>query len=159
MSAGNVASAPRLNLHASAPESVEEMMSLEEFIGSRTLDPAFVELLRTYVSQLNRSAYGIDRYTHRAHTLGEPHERLRLLLSWRHTPLYSGRERAAFAWTDSVLRPGAEPGDGDFREAREWFSEDELADLTFVIVMTHAWNRLAGAFGQPPTLGLPDPRG
>lgn len=157
MAPGNVAVSPRLNLHDSAPESVEEMMSFQEFIGSQTLDPAFVELMRTYVSELSRSAYGIDRYAHRAHALGEPYERLHLLLAWRQTPLYTERERAAFAWTEAVLRPAAEVSDGDFGEAREWFSEDELVDLTFVIVTTHAWNRLAGAFGQPPTLGLPRP--
>jgi AhpD family alkylhydroperoxidase len=143
---------PRLNLHDSAPESMQEMMSFQEFLGARTLEPKFLELVRIYVSQLNRCAYGIDRHTHRARRLGETENRLQLLLAWRQTPLYSDRERAAFAWAESVMRPSPDVSDGDFERAREWFTSEELVDLTFLILATHAWNRLAIAFGQPPTL-------
>jgi len=143
---------PRLNLHDSAPESMQEMMSFQEFIGARTLEPKFLELVKIYVSQLNRCAYGIDRHTHRARRLGETEERVQLLLAWRQTPLYSERERAAFAWTESVMRPSAEVDDSDYEQVRQWFTSEELVDLTFVILATHAWNRLAIAFGQPPTL-------
>lgn len=143
---------PRLNLHDSAPESMQEMMSFQEFIGARTLEPKFLELVKIYVSQLNRCAYGIDRHTHRARRLGETEERLQLLLAWRQTPLYSERERAAFAWTESVMRLSAEVDDSDYERVRQWFTSEELVDLTFVILATHAWNRLAIAFGQSPTL-------
>jgi AhpD family alkylhydroperoxidase len=142
----------RLNLHDSAPHSMEEMMSFQEFLGARTLEPRFLELVRAYVSQLNRCAYGIARHTHRARELGESEERLQLLLAWRQTSLYSKSEHAAFAWADSVMRPSAEVGDGDFERACEWFTSEELVDLTFVILVTHAWNRLVIAFGQPPIL-------
>jgi AhpD family alkylhydroperoxidase len=141
---------PRLNLHDAAPESMEEMISFQEFIGARTFDTMFLELVRTYVSHLNRCVYGIDRHTRRARGCGETEERLRLLPAWRPTALYSERERAAFAWAECLTRSVAEVSDREFQQAREWFTEEELVDLTFAVVETQAWNRFAIAFRQPP---------
>ncbi len=143
---------PRINLHDSAPESMEEMISFQEFIGARTFAGGFIELVRIYVSQLGRCAYGIDRHTHRARGFGETEERLRLLPQWRQTALYSARERAALAWAECLARRVPDIGDNEFQQVREWFTEEELIDLTLLIVETQAWNRLAIAFRQPPAL-------
>jgi AhpD family alkylhydroperoxidase len=148
---------PRLNLHDSAPESMEEMISFQEFIGARTFDASFLELVRTYVSQLSRCEYGIDRYTHRARGIGETEERLRLLPRWRQSALYSERECAAFTWAECLWQRASEIPDNEFQHVREWFTEEELVDLTLVIVETQAWNRLATTFRQPPALGRRTP--
>ncbi len=141
---------PRLDLHGSAPESMEEMVSFQEFIGARTFEAKFLELVRTYVSYLNRCAYGIDRHTRRVRGLGESEERLRLLPAWRRATLYSERERAALSWAECLTRSVAQVSEREFAQAREWFTEEELVDLTLAVVETQASNRVAIAFRQPP---------
>lgn len=59
---------------------------------------------------------------------------------WDQAPQFSERERAAFAWSDAVTAIRSDVSDGVFERARQCFTEQELVDLTLVIVATHAWN-------------------
>jgi alkylhydroperoxidase family enzyme len=40
--------------------------------------------------------------------------------------------------------------DAAYEAARRVFSEQELVDLTYVVVMINAWNRLSVSFRVPP---------
>jgi alkylhydroperoxidase family enzyme len=81
---------------------------------------------------------------------GENEQRLYGLDAWAESPYYSERERAALAWTEAVTRlnDGHVP-DSVFDEARRFFSEKELVDLTLAIVAINGWNRLNIAFRSP----------
>jgi alkylhydroperoxidase family enzyme len=74
---------------------------------------------------------------------GENEQRLYGLDAWEESPYYSERERAALAWTEAVtdLREG-HVSDEVYEQVRKVFTEKELADLTFAIVMINGWNRL-----------------
>ena len=65
--------------------------------------------------------------------------------------MFSDRERAALAWTEAVTRlsPEGVP-DAIYEEAREHFSERELVDLTYMVMVINAWNRASIAFRSVP---------
>src|ERR1700743_3125303 len=65
-------------------------------------DPRLRELVRVRASQLNGCAYCIDMHTKDARAVGESEQRLYGLSAWRDTPYFSGRERAALAFTEAV---------------------------------------------------------
>jgi alkylhydroperoxidase family enzyme len=67
------------------------------------------------------------------------------------TDYYSDRERAALAWAEAVTKvtEGHVP-DEVFEAARQHFSEQEMADLTFAVVAINSWNRLSIAFRVVP---------
>lgn len=70
--------------------------------------------------------------------------RLHLLDAWHESRLYSDRERAALAWAESLTNISTSRAPDDvYEQARKQFSEKELADLSIVIAMINAWNRLA----------------
>ena len=89
-------------------------------------------------------------HTKDARAEGESEQRLYAVSVWRETPFFTERERAALAWTEAITLIG-EKGAPDtlYAEAREHFTEKELADLTFAIVAINGWNRLAIAFRPP----------
>lgn len=94
-------------------------------------------------SQINGCAYCIDMHWKDLRGAGESEQRLYGLDAWEESPYYSGRERAALAWTEAVTKIR----DGHVSEeahemAREFFSEKELADLTLAVAAINAWNRL-----------------
>jgi alkylhydroperoxidase family enzyme len=67
-----------------------------------------------------------------------------LLDAWHESNLYSARERAALAWAESLTHiADTRAPDDVYEEARSQFSEKEMADLSIVIAMINAWNRLA----------------
>jgi alkylhydroperoxidase family enzyme len=86
-------------------------------------------------------------HTREARAAGESEERLYLLGTWRESPLYSERERAALAWTEALtlLASSRAPDDVYASLARE-FSEVERVQLTMVIVAINGWNRIAVGF-------------
>jgi alkylhydroperoxidase family enzyme len=83
--------------------------------------------------------------------LGEDEQRLYLLDAWRESPGYSGRERAALAWTEALtLIAGDQVPDAVYEEVRGHFSEKELSDLSLAVATINAWNRLSIAARTPP---------
>jgi alkylhydroperoxidase family enzyme len=77
--------------------------------------------------------------------------RLHHIAIWRESELFSDRERAALAWTEAVTRLSAEGvPDAVYDAAREHFSERELVDLTYMVMVINAWNRASIAFRSVP---------
>ena len=78
------------------------------------------------------------------------------MAAWETTALFSDRERAAFAWvrTVTLIADNGAP-DQDYTPLKDFFSDGEIVDLTFIILSMNAWNRLAISFDRvaPPGPG------
>ncbi len=134
----------RIDYGKIAPGAVQAMLGLEGYVRQSGLDHALLDLIRTRASQLNGCAYCIDMHTKDARARGEHEQRLYALSAWRETPFFSPRERAALAWTEAVtLIADRHAPDDVYEDARRFFSEKELVDLTLAIVAINGWNRLA----------------
>jgi len=123
------------------------MLGLE--VGGRrsTLEPALIELVKMRASQINGCAYCLDMHSKDARAAGETEQRLYLLSTWRETPLYSERERAALDWTEAVTQISTNDlPDVLYAKVRVHFEERELVELTLAIIAINGWNRLAIAF-------------
>lgn len=63
------------------------------------------------------------------------------------SPLFTERERAAFAWTEAVTRISQDGVSEDlYAQARKQFSEEDLVKLTMAVAVINTWNRLSVAF-------------
>ena len=102
------------------------------------------ELVRIRASQLNGCAYCIDMHTKDARALGETEQRIYALPAWRETPFFTGRERAALAFTESVTLVARDhvPVEA-YDDVAAAFTPDEVAALLGLIVAINAWNALA----------------
>jgi alkylhydroperoxidase family enzyme len=69
--------------------------------------------------------------------------------------VFSGRERIALAWAETVTSV-AQTGipDADYEAAAAEFSDKELADLTYAISLINVFNRLSIAFRTPPAAAV-----
>ena len=138
---------PRLNPYAAAPTAMRPLMELDGYFKDSGLEPALIDLVRTRASQINGCAYCIHLHTREARARGETEERLYLLDAWRDSPLYTARERAALAWTETVTRVSeTHVPDAEYQAVREQFAEAELVKLTLLIGTINAWNRVAISF-------------
>jgi AhpD family alkylhydroperoxidase len=144
---------PRFKDLNAASQAIKAMMALEAAVESTGLEPGLLDLVRMRASQINGCAYCLNMHFHEAKRRGETDERLYLLDAWRESPVYSDRERAALAWTEAVtlVTEGHVP-DEVFADAREQFSEAELANLTLAVVAINGWNRFNVAFRNPPAI-------
>jgi AhpD family alkylhydroperoxidase len=109
-------------------------------------DSRLRELVRIRASQLNGCAYCIDMHTKDARAVGESEQRLYGLSAWRDTPYFSGRERAALAFTEAVtLMAGDHVPDAAYQAVAAHYSPDEVAALLALITTINAWNAIGVA--------------
>jgi len=79
--------------------------------------------------------------------IGESARRLYLLPVWRETAVFTEKEKAALAWTESVtLVHETHVPETELDALKAHFSEKKISDLTFAIALINAYNRLAVSF-------------
>ena len=141
----------RINYAKVSPDGFKAMRGLQAHIDNCGLEHRLLELVKMRASQINGCAYYLDMHSKDARASGETEQRLYLLNAWRESPFYSGRERAALAWTEALTRiSDNDVSDALYAEVREQFSEKELVDLSLAIVAINGWNRLAIPFRSEP---------
>jgi AhpD family alkylhydroperoxidase len=144
---------PRLDITKVSPDLYKAMAGLQNYVETSGLDQKLLDLVKIRASQINGCAYCIVMHTNDARKHGESDEWMHLLDAWREAPIYSARERAALAWTEAVTKiSDHHVPDEVYDEARQYFSEKELVDLTAAVIAINAWNRAAIAFRATPRL-------
>ncbi|HLW00759.1 MAG TPA: carboxymuconolactone decarboxylase family protein [Ktedonobacterales bacterium] len=137
----------RMSYAKAAPGVFKAMLGLGAYVNECGLEENLLDLVRVRASQINGCAYCLDMHSKDLRARGESEQRLYLLDAWREAPFYTDRERAALAWTEAVtLLEHKHVPDEVYEQARQQFSEKELADLTLAIVEINGWNRLNVSF-------------
>ncbi len=139
---------PRLSLMAAEFQKPLAMLqAIETYIEGSSLEHSLALLVKTRASQINGCAYCLHMHTTDALKDGERPERLFLLDAWEESKMYTPRERAALAWTESLTRVSeTHAPDEAYAGVAAEFKPQELLDLTLLIGMINTWNRLAIGF-------------
>ena len=149
----------RLNYINLSHDAAKAMFDLQARVDNGGLEPSLVNLVYLLVSRINGCAYCIDMHSKDLRAMGESELRIDLVREWCEAPCYSDRERAAFAWAESVTKVSeTHVPDGVFALARKQFTEDELVKLTLAIVTINGWNRFAISFRSEPGAYRPAPK-
>jgi len=116
-----------------------------------SIEPSLCDLVHIRASQINGCAFCLDMHVKEATIHGERPLRLHHLAIWRESPLFSARERAALNWTEALTRLG-EHGitDETYADTLAELTEQEISDLTLVVMAINGWNRLSIAFRAVP---------
>jgi AhpD family alkylhydroperoxidase len=139
--------AGRLNAYEAAPDAMRAVQRVEGYIQQCGLEKSLIELVKMRASQINGCAYCLHVHSTDARRAGETEQRLYLLDAWHESPFYTGRERAALAWTEALTRVAeSHAPDAIYEEVRRHFEDKELVDLTTLIGVINLWNRLAIGF-------------
>jgi len=137
----------RLNYYAADQKLIQPLLAIEELIKAGPLEERLNHLVKMRASQINGCAYCLHMHSADARKAGESEARLYLLDAWHESNLYTPRERAALAWTESLTRVAdTHAPDADYELVRSQFSDQELVHLTLLITNINAWNRLSIGF-------------
>ena len=141
----------RLNYITASHDSFKAMMELQQHVNNSGLEESLLGLTYLLVSRMNGCAYCIDMHSQDLRAAGETDLRIDLVSVWEEVDIYSERERAAFAWAESVTRVSqTHVPDEVFAPARQQFSEAELVKLNLAVVTINSWNRFAISFRSEP---------
>ena len=137
----------RLDYYKLSPDAAALYAEFSVLLNKKPFLAEIAHLVTLRASQLNGCAFCVDMHVKEAKIHGERELRLHHVAVWRESPLFSPRERAALEWTEALthLPPHGVP-DAIFEAVREQLSEQEVADLSFLIIAINGWNRLSVAF-------------
>ncbi|MBT2339682.1 MULTISPECIES: carboxymuconolactone decarboxylase family protein [Pseudomonas] len=142
---------PRIDFYTASPDALKAMLALETAVSKLGLEKSLLELVKLRSSQINGCAFCIDMHTADARKGGETERRLYAVTAWREAPFFTGRERAALAWTEALTRlSDSHAPDADYELLNEHFNPKEMVDLTVAINTINGWNRLAVGFRKMP---------
>ncbi|CAM5436608.1 AhpD family alkylhydroperoxidase [Aquamicrobium terrae] len=137
----------RLDFFAKAPALMRSVAALNKAVQESGLEHSLLHLIKLRASQINGCSFCVDMHSREAREDGETEQRLYLVAAWRESPLFSERERAAFAWVEAVtLIANGGVSDQLYEATLKHFSEEELVKLTVATAMINTWNRLCVSF-------------
>ncbi|WMD20920.1 carboxymuconolactone decarboxylase family protein [Achromobacter seleniivolatilans] len=146
----------RIDYATASPDGYKAFGAVYVYLQKCGLSKELIDLVYLRVSQINGCAYCIDMHSRDLLKAGVAVDKLVLVPVWREAgAVFTPRERAAFAWTETVTRI-AETGapDADYEAAAAQFSAKELADLTYAIGLMGAFNRLGISFRAQPAAAV-----
>ncbi len=143
----------RLDYLTINPKATNALAGVNKQVTS--IDRKLRALVELRVSQINGCVFCVDLHASQARAEGETQQRLDCLAVWRECPFFEESEKVALAWAEAVtLLPATNAPDDLYDDLKAHFSEQQIVDLTLIVSLMNAWNRLAVGFRH-----LPDARG
>ncbi|WP_420145192.1 carboxymuconolactone decarboxylase family protein [Sphingobium sp.] len=141
----------RLDHMKQNPALTQKLVELTFALKKGSVDETILSLVEIRASQLNGCAFCLDMHVKQAKLHGERELRLYHVAIWRESTLFSDRERAALEWTEALTKIAPEGvSDEIYNDVRGQFSEDEIVQLTYQVMVINAWNRASIAFRSVP---------
>ena len=127
------------------------LMALETALRGSDLDSSLVNLLKVRASQINGCLFCTDMHLKEAVLSGEEKLKLFHLNHWHESKLFSDREKTALYWLEALTEAGKSgANDEAFDNLKQYFDDEKIVDMTYVISMINFWNRLGLAFKPDP---------
>lgn len=142
-------SGDRVDYYKVAPDLVRHLVALHDDLSSASVDQRLRRLVELRVSHLNGCAYCCALHCRQLRDLGEDQRRLDTLAAWDEAGLFTEAERSALEWAEALtLVSQRRAPDAVYRSLTDHFSERQIVELSLVIALMNAWNRLAVGFGR-----------
>lgn len=125
------------------PGILGAMAELNQVIEAGGVDGPLLHLVKLRASQINRCGFCVKMHVKEARLDGETNDRLDRVAVWDQVNDFSGRERAALAWTEALTDIDPKTNLEPLRaRLRENFTDQEIGVLTSTIAMINLWNRI-----------------
>jgi uncharacterized peroxidase-related enzyme len=117
------------------------------------VEPKFKELAYLKTSLLNGCEYCGRAHTALAKKAGITGEQIRDLQFYKNSEHFDAKEKATILYAERVTRGAAALRDGALQELREYYTEDQIVELTLVICAANFTNRFNDGTQAEPDLG------
>ncbi|MBS0209008.1 MAG: carboxymuconolactone decarboxylase family protein [Planctomycetes bacterium] len=129
--------------------AVDALAAVNPHLGS--IDPKLRALVELRVSQINGCVYCVDLHSNQLRSHGETQQRIDCLAVWHESKFYTDAERTALDWAESLTHVShTRAPDATYEALMPYYSEQQIVDLTLIISLMNAWNRIAVGHRQLP---------
>jgi uncharacterized peroxidase-related enzyme len=138
---------------AHRPAVLKAFLPLLTAITQGTVEPRYKELAYLKASMLNGCEYCSRAHTAGAKRTGVTDEQIRALQFYRNSNLFDAKDKATILYAERMTRGAAGLREGALLELKEYYTEDQIVELTLVICLANFTNRLNDATQAQPDLG------
>ncbi|CAL2078091.1 carboxymuconolactone decarboxylase family protein [Tenacibaculum sp. 190524A02b] len=137
----------RISFHQIPKGMVNKLMAIEQYLKESALDFKLLELLRLRVAQINQCAYCIDMHYKELKNVGETELRMATLSVWKEVPFFTNKEKAVLEFTEVLTEISVkEVSDKIYDKLTNYFTTEEICNLTLAITQLNTWTRLVRTF-------------
>jgi len=141
----------RLDYFKSSPDAAKKYVEFNNLLHKKPFLAEVGHLVTLRASQINGCAFCVDMHVKEARIHGERELRLHHVAVWRESTLFTPRERAVLEWTEALTQLAPHGvSDAIFQSVKAELSDEDLADLSFLVIAINGWNRLSVAFRAVP---------
>lgn len=134
----------RINIQELEPNAYKAMFALEDYLQNTQLSITHLELIKIRASQINGCAFCINMHTSDALKQGETSQRIFLLNAWKESELFTEEEKVILAITEEVTLISQNGlSDETYKQSKNFFDENQIAQIIMTVVTINAWNRIA----------------
>lgn len=134
----------RVNIFEKGDKGMKALFGMGGYLKKSPIERSLLDLIAFRTSQINGCAFCLDMHAKDARAGGETEQRIYSLSIWREMSIYTEREKAALAWAEAVN--SHDVPQEVFEQAKKYFSDEELIDLTLAVGIGATWNKLNKAF-------------
>lgn len=135
--------AARIPFFQLAQAQLKGLLGLSHAVHQSSIGERLAELINLRVSQINGCGVCVDMHWRNLTKREIDPRHLNALSGWREAPFFNERERAALGWAEAVnALPHRDETDAAFAEAKRHFTDNEIAELSYVVATIRAWNVL-----------------
>ncbi|MDE1461320.1 carboxymuconolactone decarboxylase family protein [Spartinivicinus poritis] len=139
----------RLPYYDLSSKALSGFRQIKDYLADSSLGLPIVELVYLRVSQINGCSFCLKMHAQSLRKAGETDDRIDSLAGWRVSSLYTAKERAALAWAEAVTHIEVSHANDEYYEPlKEYFSDQEISNLTFAVSLMNALNRVAISMRQ-----------
>lgn len=133
----------RFFLHKENLKGYKKIGELDKIGKDMSINQKLQELIKIYVSQLNRCSFCLDLHTKESLEKGEDVYRIVGLSAWEESNLYTDEEKAVLSFVKEVtLIHEQGVTDETYRNLKTFFLEKEIGELLILIGTINMYNRI-----------------
>lgn len=117
---------------------------------SSPIQPPLRALVTIRVSQINGCPFCVDINSATVLKRGVDPDKLAELANFEASPLFSEREKAALAYTETITYSDSQPTAKHFEQLRQHFDDDAIIELTGLIAFQNLSSKFNAALGVEP---------
>ena len=141
----------RINMATADAAAYKAMMGLEGYLQTISLNQIQKEFIKIRASQINGCAFCLDMHTKDAVKYGETPQRIYLLNAWREAKeLFTDEEQVLLEMTEEITLISQKGlTEETYGKVRQFFNENQIAQIIMAIITINAWNRIAISTHMP----------
>lgn len=142
----------RIDYYSVAPDGLNQIMKVENYVSKAELDGTLKEYIKLRVSLINGCAYCVNMHTKDLIKLGESFEKIACVSVWAEADYFSEKEGVVLELAEYVTNISNQGvPDKLYQKVRDHFSEKEYVDLILTIAQINTWNRISISMGNRAT--------